>query len=647
MRKVIKALSYILAAVCLTIVIGCALLIEPCVKIKGFVELDNSILENIKNTLVINGIEDSVWYTPIKDINSDTINAFLCAEDKRFFEHEGIDYFRILTAAVSDLKDGSFNQGASTITQQLIKNTHLSGEKSLKRKIQEIRLSRAVERKYTKKEILEMYLNILYFGNGIYGIGAAARNYFDKSVSELTAKESAILASIINNPQKYNPYLKTENLSARTSLILGLMRKNGKLSEAEYARAKSETVAIKQMSLFDKYKYFVIDEATNILGCTKEHLYRGNYRIVCNQDAYLQNKLKEYLMPSNHECAQIIVIDNATGKIIAHEAKYAGNPATVMRSPASTIKPLVCYAPALEKGIIVPLTPILDEKTSFDGYSPSNYKDEYHGYVSCEFALKQSLNIPAVKLLDEVGLDYGKSFLRKIGISCDDEGLALSLGGMKYGVRLKELTSAYTAFPRGGTKINCSYISAIYRDGKEIYRADKSQKRVMKEETAYFINEMLNKCAANGTAKLFNTTAFNVAAKTGTVGDKDGNTDAYCIAYNKRYTVGVHIMDNEKSSVMGGGEPTKIAKSLIMRDIISTEKFDTPKNIVKIDINAPIYNATKKIVKAEKSLPKKDRITASFPIYNLPATPDERSDYEKGLDFFDMNDFLITDGFGY
>ncbi len=650
-RSVFKAIKTVLAALSIVAVLSVALILEPAVKIYGYAELDVNRLNNIKKSLVIYGNNgasrlETADFTPIDRLNEYTIDAFLSAEDKRFYDHEGIDYARILSAVITDVKDRSFSQGASTITQQLIKNSHLSNQKNLSRKIQEIRLSRAVERIYGKKDILEMYLNILYFGNGIYGIGNAARNFFGKNVEKLSVKESAMLASIINNPTRYNPYNNYENLNKRTDLILKMMRSNGKLSETQYEHALAEQITIKAMSLYDKYKYFVMDEACKILGCTEEYLLHGNIKIYCNCDFDLQSKIANCLSRFDARCLQVIVIENNSGRIIAHEAKYDGDPCNIIRSPGSTIKPIVCYAPALEKGLILPITPILDEKTNFGDYKPSNYKNKYNGWVSCKYALKESLNIPAVKLLDYVGLDYAKEFASKMGIATsEDEGLSLALGGMKYGVTLKQLASAYSIFARGGMKKDCSYIKAIYMDDKLIYSAPENSEKVMSEDTAYFINEMLNECAKTGTAKRLNAKDFVLAAKTGTVGNDKGNTDAYCIAYTPDHTIGVHVMQTD-GNITGGGMPTNIAKELIMSDIIRDKTFDIPSNIVKMDIDAIQYHNDQKIVAAKKSLPKKDRLTASFSSDRLPQPADERSDYEKGLEFFDMNNFTIVDSFG-
>ncbi len=653
-KKVIKTICIILATISITMVIGIALIIEPNVRIYGFTELDENRLNNIKNTLVIYGDDgktelNSGDYTPLKKINKHTIAAFLCAEDKRFYEHEGIDYSRIVSAIIKDLKDRSFSQGASTITQQLIKNSHLSNTKSISRKIQEIRLSRDIERKYSKDEILEMYFNILYFGNGIYGIGSASKNFFGKDISDINIQESAVLASIINNPSLYNPYTNSKRLFSRVALILKLMKDNGNISDNEYASAISSPITINEQTLYDKYKCFVIKEACDILGCNEELLLHNNIKIYCNCNYALQKNIANYLKPyKDVKCIQVIIIENSSGKIIAHEAKYSGDPSTLARSPGSTIKPIICYAPALEKQIILPITPILDEKTSFKDYTPSNYKNKYYGWVSCKYALKESLNIPAIKLLDYVGIDYAKEFSEKMGIKTNnDEGLSLALGGMTYGTELKNIAAAYSIFARGGIKKNCSYIKAIYMNDRLIYSAPNGYEKVMSPETAYFINEMLNECAKSGTAKRLNAHNFDIAAKTGTVGTKNGNTDAYCIAYTPDYTVGVHIMQDANGNISGGGVPTLIAKNLIMSDIISNKTFEIPKSIVKVDIDSIKYHKNQKIVQASNDLPKKDRISASFPVYALPEQLDNRSDYEKGLDFFDMNNFTIIDSFGY
>ncbi|MBR2967896.1 MAG: penicillin-binding protein, partial [Clostridia bacterium] len=316
-RTTLKNLRILLAAISISAVICVGLIFEPSVKIFGFATLDKNRLDNIKNSLVIldsNGFEISgANYCPITNLNDYTIDAFLCAEDKRFFSHEGIDYYRIIFAAIKNISDRSFSQGASTISQQLIKNTHLTNEKSIKRKVQEIRLSKALERKYTKKEILEMYLNVLYFGNGTYGIAAASQNFFGKDAKNLSIKQSATLAAIINNPSTFSPYKNIENLNKRTNLILNIMKKEGKISENQYNDAISQPLVIKNLSNLNKYHYFVINEAQQILGCTEEFLYSSGAKIYCNIDTNLQSKISSYLSHVQTKNAQIIVIDNSNG----------------------------------------------------------------------------------------------------------------------------------------------------------------------------------------------------------------------------------------------------------------------------------------------------------------------------------------------
>lgn len=646
-RNLQKKLSLLLAFLSISIVLTISIILEPCVKIKNYDTLDINILDNIKNTLVIyddneNQINTS-QYTPLKNVPTNTINAFLCAEDKRFFEHEGIDYARIIAATIKDIKDGAFVQGASTITQQLVKNSHLNNDKNIRRKIQEIRLSKEIERKYTKNEILEMYLNILYFGNGTYGIGNAAHNFFGKDITNVSLKESAALSAIINNPTLYNPYSNAENLSKRSNLILKLMLKNKRISNKEYAVANKEELNVKQQNFYDKYRYFVINEACNILGCNEDYLYKNNVKIYSYCCSDLQRKLSNYLKQYTTDNAQIIIIDNKTSKIISHEAQYPGNPALISRSPGSTIKPIICYAPAIEKGIALPITPILDEKTNFNGYEPLNYKNKYYGWVSCKYALSHSLNIPAIKLLDSVGIDYAKTFANSLGIKTqNNEDLALALGGMTNGTTLKSLASAYTSFANYGIMHNNSYIKSICVNGKSVYLHQQTQKRVMDAETAYLINEMLNDCAKNGTAKIINSSPMVWCAKTGTVGNKEKNSDAYCIAYSKDYTVGVHIMDTQTT---GGNIPTKLVKKLITSDITCNKPFDMPSSIRKLAINATEYYNNHRIIAAQKNLPQKDTITASFTLNCLPEQSDKRSEYEKHSDFFDTNNFTIVDSF--
>ena len=599
-----KFLRYFLAFVLITITLTAAIAIEPSIRITGFSDVDVTVLTKGENYVI--ECKDEVFCgqnAEYSEILTDTVNAFLAAEDKRFFDHEGVDYVRIASAALTDLKEKKFAQGGSTITQQLAKNVYLSSDKTLKRKLAEIRLARKIERKLSKKQILAAYLNNLYFGNGIYGIKNAAKAFFDKKLQQLSVKESAMLAAVINNPNYYSPYKKNNQNRAKT--ILRRMKNCGYIDDATYNVALAEQPKLTKNGSVTRYIGAVIAEAKEILGVSSETLKTSGYKIICNYNKEVSSFAAQLL--SDEHKMRILVLGN-DGKIIAYESNCDVG-AFVKRSPASTIKPLACYAPMLENGKILPSTPVLDEKKDFGSYSPQNFNNSYNGWVSCKYALKESLNIPAVKLMESYGVENSKKFLKRFGIETEaEEGLALSLGGMKYGVSLPSIAAAYSVFANGGKYNRPAFVDEIQKNGVTVYKRKEEDAFVIKPTTAYYINEMLNECAAEGTAKVMEAKKFDVAAKTGTAGNEDINSDSYCIAYNKDYTVAVHILD---SNTNGGGLPTYTAKLLLMSDINSNKSFDIPKNIQKVYINSEEYYKNHRLVKASAFDKPKDKILIS------------------------------------
>ncbi|MDE7463612.1 MAG: penicillin-binding protein, partial [Clostridiales bacterium] len=261
------------------------LIISPNVNVLNSPDLDLSLLASYDRTvkiLDVNGdpIDDALYdnnkiYVRIDDLPDYTPKAFISIEDKRFYEHGGIDYKRIMGAALSNIKSGSFREGASTITQQLIKNTHLSNEKTIRRKLSEMRLARQLERTFSKDEILESYLNILYFGHGIHGLGTASRVMFNKPASELTIAQSAALASIINNPSRYSPYTNKENLDRRTKLVLKIMHEQNFIDDEQYDTAINEQIEFGK----NKQNQFIaglIKNACAEFKCSEKELFLRN-----------------------------------------------------------------------------------------------------------------------------------------------------------------------------------------------------------------------------------------------------------------------------------------------------------------------------------------------------------------------------------
>jgi len=337
----------------------------------------------------------------INQLPSYTINAFVAIEDKRFYKHNGYDIKRIAKSALVNIKDNNKTQGASTITQQLVKNTLLSNEKTYKRKLKEVMLSMKVEKNFTKDEIMNMYLNTIYFGSSAYGIENASQIYFNKSATDLTLNESAILAGLIKSPNNYSPKYNLENCFKRKNLVLTLMYQQGYINKAEYEKALIEKVDCTEISnSYDNSFYQqALIEACNILNISEKELIRNNYTIITHMDYDLQSKLNQILSNENIDADKLSIVVNPKGEVLAYLGISDFNLTDMKRSPASSLKPLAVYLPAIQHNIVDCSTPILDEETMFGDYKPRNTSDKYYGWTTVADSLAKSLNIPTVKLV--------------------------------------------------------------------------------------------------------------------------------------------------------------------------------------------------------------------------------------------------------
>ena len=610
-KKISKIFGLVLLFIVLFIILGASFYVFFVIKDEKLNknQLESKMIETVK-------IKDSRGnsldyyssvkpFVPYEEISKNVIKAFISVEDKRFYSHKGLDYKRIIGATINNLKAGYFKEGGSTITQQLAKNALLSQEKTIDRKLKEAKLSLEIEKNYTKEEILAMYLNTIYFGNSRYGIDSASKKLFNKSPNELTLGESAILAGIVKNPLKNSPLNSVENAINRKNLILGLMLEQNLITEEEYHIALKEGYAIPKESNTTKhtntsYTEMVISEASNILGISEIELVSSGYEIHTFYDENAQNILNnayysENLMVENAE-KSFMLVDNKSGGIIAYISSVSYSPFIYRRCPASTLKPIVSYAPAIEKGLVLPDSPILDEKQDFYGYSPNNFNNSYLGWTDVRETLKSSSNACSVKLLDMVGQDYAFNLARNFGISlAPNDSLATALGGTTYGQTIIELLTAYSTLSNGGIKKNISSIMAIYdKQGKELYSYKGDEKRVVSEETAHFLTEMLLDCAKDGTAKKLQSLPFEVASKTGTNGNKDGNFDAWNISYTLDYTLSSwYGSKNNKESlplaVTGGSFPT-LASKFIWSQLPKPKAFTTPNGIKTTQIDSYSLN---------------------------------------------------------
>ena len=585
----------------------------------------------------LHGVQDRTWVS-ISELQPSTVYAFISAEDARFFEHEGVDVIRIAGAIVADIKAGSYVQGASTISQQLIKLSHLTSEKTISRKAEEAALAYEMERQYSKEDILEMYLNYVYFGGGYYGIEAAAEGYFGVHASDLTLDQSAMLAGILKSPSGYAPHINYAASINRRNNILRLMRDYGYITDDEKKQASAKRPTIlhdKNEEYSGYYTDAVTKSAAALMGITVDELIRGGYSIYSAMDSDIQHYCEEMfkngeLFPAEDSEAAIVVLEPSTGMVVAMVGgrSYTGgisfNRATdIRRQPGSVIKPVIAYAPAFEYLNYTAADMILDEETTFADYTPSNYGNKYYGWVTVREAVTKSLNVPAVKTLSAVGVYRAKDFAKRCGIEFDDkdDSLALALGGFTYGVSPLQIAGAYSCFASGGIYNTPTLIKKITdRNGLTVYEYRQDSRRVMSEANAYILTSMLKSVVTEGTGHRLNTLDIPIAGKTGTVGLANGNRDAWMAGYTPEYTAVVwQGYDSDRlgllpSSATGGTYPALMLYELfnhIYPDGRSGD-FEKPESVKQYSIDAKTLKKQHKVVLANAMTPQSSRVTEYF-----------------------------------
>ncbi len=635
----------------------------------GMTELDVEKITSASQTLFLYDGEDAViagvhgsedrTNVTLRDVPLYVRNAVIAVEDVRFYSHNGVDLRRIVGALIADIKAGNLDQGASTLTQQLIKLSHLTSEKTFARKIQEAILAIQLEQKFSKDEILEMYLNYVYFGGGAYGIEAASQRYFSKNVSDLTLAEGALLAGIVKSPSYYAPHLNPEASVSRRNLILDLMHENNFISKEACEAAKAEELVLneKKGGIYP-HGYYVetaMDEAKSILDIDQERLLSGGYRIYTYLDTNLQQSCEDImadpsLFPADAADGErvegaIVTIDPRSFGITAmvggrsYEVRRGLNRATdIKRQPGSAIKPILVYAPALENYGYTAASLLLDEKTDFNGYSPRNSGDKYSGYVTMRQAVTRSLNVPAVRLLSNIGVYSGKSFASRLGIVFDerDTSLSLALGGFTYGVSPKMLCGAYAAFASGGTYRDSACVRKITdSEGNVLYEQVNMGERVMSEDTAFIMTSMLNSCITSGTGRRLNT-GIPLAGKTGTTGlaETNGNKDAWMAAYNNELVatvwIGFDSTDSEHSlpeDATGGTYPAAILARVFDSKYPNGEgapDFEQPKSINRVRLDAATLEVEHRLTLANALTPAQD---AFYEYFSGSTTPTQSTDY--------------------
>jgi penicillin-binding protein 2A len=548
----------------------------------------------------------------IEEVPDHVKNAVVAIEDRRFYEHDGVDLIGISRAFVKNVKAGSIVEGGSTITQQLTKNALLSTEKTYKRKLEEFFLAREIEKQYSKDEIMQMYLNRIYFGNGTWGVKRAAMGYFGKDVKDLTVSEAAMLAGLIKAPSTLDPYKNYEKALERRNVVLQMMETNKFITEEEYKKAVAEKVVLNEdggdplRGQFPYYLDHVIDEAIEKYGLSQEDILTGGLQIYTELDVSMQAAVeatyaKDEIFPKGTD-KQIVqsgaaLIDPKTGGIRAlvggrGEHVFRGyNRATQLKAqPGSTMKPLAVYAPAIEEGWGV--TDMLkDEELDLKDYKPENYNGKYKGEVPMYEALKDSLNVPAVWLLNELGIVKGMDSVKKFGITLDpkeDRNLGLALGGLNTGVSPVTMAEAYSAFANAGERNEAHAITKIVdKEGNTIAEWKGKKSQAISKETAEKMTTMLLGVVQEGTGKGAQIEGRELAGKTGStqvpIEGIKGTKDQWFVGYTPQLVgaiwVGYDKTDKEHYLTTTSGE----GAALIFKDFMA----EALKNTEAMSFNVP------------------------------------------------------------
>jgi penicillin-binding protein 1A len=505
-------------------------------------------------------------------------NAFIAIEDKRFYEHNGVDLKRLIGAVIEYVKTDDGGYGASTITQQVVKNITGQTERSIKRKIQEQWKAIELEKNLTKDEIIEIYLNIIYLGNNYYGVQSAAKGYFGKHVSELSLAESAALAGITNSPANYSPYTEKgrKNIKARQSVILQVMYEDDYITRPEYDKAKKETLVYREKSTAKSetvQSYFVdqlvIDIKKGLMskGYSEEQalelIYNGGLRIVSTIDQDLQKQInnvftnKKYINTSfdgkeksqaamvilDPQNGQIRAINGGLGEKVASGLNRATSPG-VKRQPGSTLKPLAVYGPAINEKLVTASTIIDDVPVHLQGIEkqlyPKNYSNTYGGLTTIRQGVKKSVNVIAAKVwsMNNDFPDVSLKYLDLHGISRYKERyIATSLGGLNEGVNVLNMAAAYVPFANGGTYYEpTTYTRVTNSKGEVILEHTPESREIYNKQSAYIITNVLQDVVkSGGTAYPYGIIkggAIDSAGKTGTTSD---NKDKWFVGYTPYY----------------------------------------------------------------------------------------------------------------
>ncbi|MNH95920.1 Penicillin-binding protein 1F [compost metagenome] len=570
-------------------------------------------------------------------------NAVIATEDQRFYKHKGVDVRSIGRALWRDLKEGSYVEGGSTITQQLAKNLFLPSDKSMSRKLREAAFALKIDITYNKDQILELYLNRIYFGEGSWGVQRASKKYFAKEVTDLSLEEAALLAALPKAPSNYSPFKNKEGAMERRNLVLSLMMEQGYIEELAYQTAIAKPIVLSNSHAdelkgsYASYVDYVIEEAINKYGLTEDHLLSAGLLIYTELDPKVQNAIQDVYADNQYfpkskpdQLLQSggVLLDQTTGGIRAlmgyrGEGVFRGfnHASQLRRQPGSSFKPIAVYGPALEQGY-APDSTLYDGPLDINGYSPQDWDLKTRGNVTMMEAVVQSWNIPAVWLLNEIGIGTGMDFVKKLGVPLDekaDRTLGTALGGLSTGVSPLHMAQAFSAFANLGVMHEAHVITKITTSsGKVLVEATQQPTQTMRPETAYTLTLMMQEATARGTGQ---HAALNrpTAGKTGTTQLPDTTTfaglpsgsakDAWFVGYTPELTAAIWVGYDQTDREHYLTTADTKASGNLFREILTRSLLDVPATnfVMPKGFSLPSAQTKDEIKQTDKEKTEKDK----------------------------------------
>ncbi|WP_235863439.1 transglycosylase domain-containing protein [Ureibacillus sinduriensis] len=576
----------------------------------------------------------------IEQIPEHLVQAVIATEDQKFYKHDGINVIGIVRALMQNITSGDIVAGGSTITQQLAKNVFLTQERTYTRKFKELILTKKIEQTYSKDEIMERYLNQIYFGEGAWGIQRASQTYFGKDVTELTIGESAMLAGLIKAPSILSPFKDMSKSVERRDLVVSLMEKEGYISQNDVDTAKEQPIVLDGENTDEykgKYPYYVdhiIEEAIKEYGLTENEVLSGGLHIYTELNPAIQNAVEQVykddeMFPEGQSDQLIqsgaIFINPSTGGINAlvggrgeHTFRGFNRATQLKRQPGSTMKPLAVYTPALEQGFEI-YDKLQDSPINIDGYQPMNVDNQFRGEVTMYDALVNSYNVPAVWLLQRMGLKYGINAVERFGIPLTeaDSNLGLALGGMNEGVSPLLMAQAFSAFPNNGVMAEVHAIVKIEdANGEVMAEWQSNATEVIGPLVAQKITYMLRGVVEEGSGINAQVEGLAIAGKTGTTqlpfANAGGAKDHWFVGYTPQIVGAVWMgydQTDENHYLQGssGSTVTKIFNKILSESITEFDQKEFNLSLLGKQLKEQANKEKEQRVKEEKKEEEKDK----------------------------------------